>query len=387
MNSYTFNDVNWRVFGEINGGSVVKQLNVKELHQSHVSSFLWNAMSLMNYSVKNQIIYYNITETEFGYTFQMNWTTSKVKAKTINEYIELLKTNEEPETGRSSWKESICSAIKNLLKYSSAFSFNCTDDIDKTDFQQVRLNSEIKFSSLIDTPSKSRFYKEAPQRQLSIFDVFEFEEITYGADEEQFTVQFEYKTDRIWAVISYKEKEVRFYFSEMSGTHFHLQMFLDSIINLFNQFPDEAKYVNVFCSNSGFTYFGDIVDENKIITQHTRFCESDGPNINTMDLKLRAHKILLLLRINPDLHYEDDWFYQLSDTEFSLEHKLKSKKDLEDSVLLSISVNYKSFLKKVYEAVKDLKSEVGVIKYKKEFNNDFPEDKLKKLEFIINNVF
>jgi len=384
MNSYTYNDVSWRVFGEINGGSVVKLLNVKELHQSHVSSFLWNAMNLMNYSAKNQIIYYNITETEFGYTFQMNWTTSKVKANTINDYIKLLKTNEEPETGGTSWKESISSAIRSLLKYSSAFSFTYTDDIDKIDFQQVTLNSEIKFSSLIDTPSKSRFYKEAPQRQLSIFDVFEYEYIDREVDEKQFVVKFEYKTNMIHAVISYKDKTVKFFFSEMSGTHFHLQMFLDSIINLFNQFPDEAKYVNVFSRNSGFRYFGDLVDENFIITEHTRFCESDGPNINTMDLKVRAHKILLLLRKDPDLYYEDDWFYNMSDIEFECEHKLKSKKELEECVLLSISVSYNTFLKKVIEAVKDLKSEVGLENYKKEFRNDFPEDRLNKLEFIIN---
>lgn len=64
MNSYSYDDVNYRVFGIINDGTVLNSLNTKEEHRSNLFSFLHNSLGIMNYTSKTGKTKYLIQETE-----------------------------------------------------------------------------------------------------------------------------------------------------------------------------------------------------------------------------------------------------------------------------------------------------------------------------------
>ena len=64
MSVFTYNDVNWKVYSNVNNGTVLNILNAKEEHRSNLFGFLHNTLGIMNYTSKNGQIFYEIKETE-----------------------------------------------------------------------------------------------------------------------------------------------------------------------------------------------------------------------------------------------------------------------------------------------------------------------------------
>jgi hypothetical protein len=87
MNSYTFKNYNWKVFGNVNDGSILNKLKAKDEHRGKLFSFLHHTLGVMNFTAKNAIISFEIKETEIGYSIKIDWTSTKMKSETTLHFL------------------------------------------------------------------------------------------------------------------------------------------------------------------------------------------------------------------------------------------------------------------------------------------------------------
>lgn len=325
MNKYTYNDVSWRVFGEINKGTVaVKFLNAKEAHRWPLTFFLGDAMGVMNYTCKPGPITYTIAETEEGYDFQMDWETTLVKAQTIQEYTELLKGTERPVPGKTEWRAAIAHRIEALLGYSSQFTVGFTA-VEGTALAQMRMEAKVKFSSLVSAPHIPRLYTDGPQRQVSIFDLFEYQSTQRYALDMEFVVGNEHE---LAVRISVPGKHAELTLGDRTIAHKNLVRFLQAIHNIIHSVEEKVPVVNVATMRTSRFYdeeyedllFSEDDDEDpwpcKAEVLHTRYVHyRDDRTHCSMDIR-NLHgwgaTFNILIREGADLVLEDDWFYRNS---------------------------------------------------------------------------
>lgn len=325
MNRYTYNDVSWRVYGEINQGTVaVKFLNAKEAHRSSLTSFLWHAMGVMSYTTYKEKITYTVAETEVGYTFWMEWRTTLVKAQAIHEYAELLKGPERPTTGNTQWRRSVAHHLERLLSYSSELNVSCTP-LGKDEGAKVRLEAMVKFSSLVDAPHIPRLYEDGPQRQVCIFDLFEYQDLQRHQLEMDFQVGDE---QQLSVLIRTPSKHFELSLGHPPHAHRNLVRFLQAIRNIIHNTDEKVPLVNVASIRTTRYYDDDYEMPNqgqddddedepwaaRAEVLHTRYVHfrDDGTHCS-MDIR-NIHgwgkRFHVLIREGADLELEDDWFYR-----------------------------------------------------------------------------
>jgi|GEM_PF-6171492 len=324
MNTYTYNDVSWRVFGEINGGTVAtKFLNAKEAYRGPLTNFLWHAMGIMNYTCKPGPITYTIAEIKEGYSFHMEWETSTVKAQAIHEYSELLKGPGRPVTGKTPWRAAVARHLEKMLAYSSELKAVYTPE-EGGSLSNVSLEAMVRFTSLVDAPHIPRLYEDGPQRQVCIFDLFEYEWTERGGLDMEFLTDDEHG---MAVRISIPGSSMVLSFGDKSCAHSNLVRFLQAIRNIIHSIPEKVPLVNVATMRTSRYYDEDYAefacrvvdddDDNEISPAevlHTRYvhfrengthCSMDIRNIHGWGKRFN-----LLIREDAELAYEDDWFYR-----------------------------------------------------------------------------
>jgi len=149
MGVYTYNDVNWKVYCNVNNGKVLNILNAKDEHRSNLFGFLHNTLGIMNYTNKSGPIFYEIKETEFGYTMIINWTSTKLKTETTKHFLDLLKSNNKPIETTTDWRVAILKYLENLNKDCQRIDYSCVYS-DKD--YKASLYCEITFDKLYSFP-------------------------------------------------------------------------------------------------------------------------------------------------------------------------------------------------------------------------------------------
>ena len=67
MSAFTYKDDNWKVFSNVNNGTVLNALKTKEEHKNKLFNFLHNTLGVMNFTSKSGQIFYEIKETDLGF--------------------------------------------------------------------------------------------------------------------------------------------------------------------------------------------------------------------------------------------------------------------------------------------------------------------------------
>ena len=88
MNKYTFKNYNWKVFGNVNDGTIINKLNAKEEYRTKLFAFLHDTLGIMNFTSKNAVITFEIKEIESGYSMIINLTTTKMKSETTLQFLQ-----------------------------------------------------------------------------------------------------------------------------------------------------------------------------------------------------------------------------------------------------------------------------------------------------------
>jgi hypothetical protein len=151
MNNFMYDDVNWKVFGIVNDGTISNHLKVQKDNRSKLHGFLHYTLGIMNYTSVNGPIHYEIKELEESYSIHIVWGSTKLKSQTTLDYINALKNKEQPDTGNSEWRI----AIAHYLKLVFANCYNLRYSIDKglgKDYV-ANLYTEIKISDLYTDPN------------------------------------------------------------------------------------------------------------------------------------------------------------------------------------------------------------------------------------------
>lgn len=149
MGVFTYNDVNWKVYSNVNNGTVLNILNAKDEHRSNLFGFLHNTLGIMNYTNKSGPIFYEIKETEFGYSITINWTTTKLKSETTKYFLELLKSNSKPSETTTDWRVAILKYLENLNNDCQRIDYSCV--LSDKDYK-ANLFCEITFDKLYSFP-------------------------------------------------------------------------------------------------------------------------------------------------------------------------------------------------------------------------------------------
>jgi hypothetical protein len=391
MNTYTYKDVSWRVHGEINRGTVaVKYLNAKEAHQSTLTTFLGRAVGVMTYTAKQGPITYTIAETADGYTFHMEWEAALVKAQTILEYTELLKGPGKPVTGKAEWRMAIAADLRELLTYSSEFSIRYTP-LRGTDLAHVRMEAKVLFSSLVNAPHIERLYQDGPQRQVSIFDVFNHQWVNRNEMDMEFVVGEEHE---LAVVIRVPGKQVELTLGDSTSAHKNLLRFLQAIRNIIHSVEEKVPLVNVAAIRTTRYYDNDeealyypIYDDDddepvawKAEVLHTRYVHyrADGTHCS-MDIRnihRWGRRFNVLIREGADLVREDNWFYR-SCREYMQPESWQpqpTRSALEAPVLLAFTADDHDLRNAVNEALGPLLDHFGAEKYKEIYGAEPPYD-------------
>lgn len=149
MNVFTYNDVNWKVYSNVNNGTVLNTLNAKEEHRSNLYGFLHNTLGIMNYTSKNGEIFYEIKETNFGYTITINWTSTKLKSETTKYYLDLLNNKSKPSEMTTDWRNAIFGYLQRLVNDCQKTIYNWEKEEKE---YKATLYCEITFEKLYSYP-------------------------------------------------------------------------------------------------------------------------------------------------------------------------------------------------------------------------------------------
>lgn len=157
MGSFTFRDFNYKVYGDINNGTVLTALSPKEEHRDNLFSFLHATLGIMNYTCKSGQIFYEVKSTNTGYSMTIDWISTKLKSLKTQNYIQLLKAGNKPTDISTDWRRAI-------LRYSEFLVTNCR--VIKFQFSNIenefkaKLACEINFDSLYSFPKGEDRFKE-----------------------------------------------------------------------------------------------------------------------------------------------------------------------------------------------------------------------------------
>lgn len=149
MGVFTYNDVNWKVYSNVNNGTVLNILNAKDEYRSKLFGFLHNTLGIMNYTNKSGPIFYQIKETEGGYSMTINWTSTKLKSETTKYFLELLKSENKPLDTTTSWRVAILKYLENLVTGCQKVDYSCV--LDSKEYKAT-LYCEIAFDNLYSFP-------------------------------------------------------------------------------------------------------------------------------------------------------------------------------------------------------------------------------------------
>lgn len=149
MNIFTYKDVNWKVYSNVNNGTVLNILNAKEEHRSNLFGFLHNTLGIMNYTNKRGQIFYEIKETDFGYIMTINWTSTKLKSETTKYYLDLLNNQSKPTDLTTDWRNAIFGYLQRLVNDCRKVDYNF---VQETKEYKASLYCEITFEKLYSFP-------------------------------------------------------------------------------------------------------------------------------------------------------------------------------------------------------------------------------------------
>ncbi|MCC6841043.1 MAG: hypothetical protein IT230_12875 [Flavobacteriales bacterium] len=368
-------------------------MKAKEAHRNALTKFLWYAVGIMNYTNKPGPITYTITETEEGYTFHMDWETTKVKAQGIKDTIDLMKVQDRPATGKTLWRHALVGHMEALLGYCSELEYAFTPH-EGHDLASAHLDAMVRFSSLVDAPHIPRLYVDGPQRQVSIFDLFEYQRL----ERNQLHMGFLVGDDQELAVrISVPGKHAELTLGNRTRANHHLVRFLRSIRNIIHCVEEKKPLVNVATMRTSRYYvdydesFVDDDDEDddawsqKAEVLHTRYAHfrEDGTHCS-MDLR-NLHgwgsTFNILVREGADLVLEDDWFYRSSGS--FIEHRgwkeQPTRAQLEATVRLAFTADEYDLRAAVSGAMHQFLHDLGPGRYKEIYNAEPPYELFERI--------
>lgn len=149
MGTFTYKDNNWKVFSNVNNGTVLNALKTKEEHRNKLFNFLHNTLGIMNFTSKSGQIFYEIKETDLGYSMLINWESTKLKSETIKSYLELLKSQTSPIDVNTEWRLAILKYLTNLVNSCKIIEY---DFIVEAKEYKATLMSEITYENLYSPP-------------------------------------------------------------------------------------------------------------------------------------------------------------------------------------------------------------------------------------------
>ncbi len=164
MNSYKYQDVKWKVYGNVNDGTVLKELNVKDEYKLKLSRILGDSLGVMSFTGKNEEIFYEIKELETGYSIVIQWTSTKLKSETTMTFLAIIKSNEDNFESRTAWRSVIITYLKSLVSDCSKVDY--TYSLTDSKAYVACLQCEIPFQNLYsfpkgeDIPDKDFSYRE-----------------------------------------------------------------------------------------------------------------------------------------------------------------------------------------------------------------------------------
>jgi hypothetical protein len=286
-------------------------------------------MGVMTYTCKPGPITYTIAETDEGYSFHMEWETSLVKAQAIQEYSELLKGPDRPVTGKTEWRTAVAYDLAELLAYSSELIAGHIP-VQGTDLAKVRLEAKVRFTSLVDAPHIPRLYKDGPQRQVCIFDLFKYQWLNRWQLGMEFLVSEE---NGMSVRMTIPGAETVLTLGDSTRAHKNLVRFLQAIRNIIHSVQEKVPLVNVATMRTSRYYdeeyeelafrYDEEDDDDEYPgpkdaeVLHTRYVHyrEDGTHWS-MDIR-NIHGwgkcFHVLIREGADLELEDNWFTGAAD--------------------------------------------------------------------------
>ena len=147
MNQYLYDDYSWRVFGDVNTSFVFQQLNGKEIHRYKFNRFISYALTIMNFTNRKTLIHYEINEHDFGYSINILWPTTKVKAAGVQDYLANIKQNIPVETGITEWRRVVYEYLQSLYADYQNVEFSYALLADKV--YMAHLYAEVTFEKLV----------------------------------------------------------------------------------------------------------------------------------------------------------------------------------------------------------------------------------------------
>lgn len=231
MGVFTYNDVNWKVYSNVNNGTVLNILNAKDEHRSNLFGFLHNTLGIMNYTNKSGPIFYEIKETEFGYSMTINWTTTKLKSETTKYFLELLKSNNKPSETTTDWRVAILKYLENLNNDCQRIDYSCL--LSDKDYK-ANLFCEITFDKLYSFPKGEDKADE-----------------NFIPDEQEFTMPYELLAD----LINENIKEALKYFGNDHQKLFDILRPLEGKEFLADFLIGATYYMYLDMPNKAYSYF------------------------------------------------------------------------------------------------------------------------------------
>ena len=149
MNIFTYKDVNWKVYSNVNNGTVLNSLNTKEEYRSNLYGFLHNTLGIMNYTNKSGQIFYEIKETDFGYTMTIDWISTKLKSETTKYYLDLLNNQSKPIDLTTDWRNAIFGYLQKLVNDCRKIDYSIVQEAKEF---KASLYCEITFENLYSFP-------------------------------------------------------------------------------------------------------------------------------------------------------------------------------------------------------------------------------------------
>jgi len=245
-----------------------------------------------------------------------------------------------------------------------------------------------------------QFYSGSPARLLSIFDIFEFEEIE-GNHRASCTPDFEIDLHCDWLYqrmmsepvlldpdkdvdpncawgvyicIRYNGKEIDIRINDDAYNHLEFFDFIDHVVEAYISFPEDHPKVIY-----GNDYFDGLITDG-----HARSVFRGANQFITSDILVERTHVKFLVRNTPDLSYEDYWFIdRMTPLDFFTEYDQKSLEELKQPMLLAVSMRHGLFLSTVYHAVLRMIKAIGFDGYKESFSQEFPHRLLRKLELVV----
>lgn len=164
MNNFTYQDANWKVFGIVNDGTVLKRLNVKDEYKQKLFGFLHDSLGVMNFTSKTGEIFYEIKELDTGYSIVIRWTSTKMKSETIAAFLAIIKSNGDNFGSRTAWRSVILTYLKSLVSDCSMVEYSYC--LTESKEYRACLKCEISYQNLYsfptgeDIPEKDFSYRE-----------------------------------------------------------------------------------------------------------------------------------------------------------------------------------------------------------------------------------